>query len=829
MKRQNVRTLSLIVVTFTYLLLGAAIFDALESEFEISEDVRLKENAEILRIKYNITIDDFEKITQLGIQMKPYKAGTQWKFAGAFYFSTTVITTIGYGHSTPKTFGGKIFCMCYALPGIPLCLIMFQSIGERMNTIITYLLKKSNLMCKIHKLISQTHLMIVSFTIGSIVLTIGAIVFSRYEDWDYLDSFYYCFITLTTIGFGDFVALQRNNSLAKRPDYVAFSLIFILFGLTVVSSVMNLLVLRFLTMNTEDEKRDQLEAAVHAQELQRLRGDVICADKQNELQTSLLTQQLQGDDYERKQLNNYHNYNHSTYQQNINHNLINCNHIMSLSNSNCFIKTSPPPSSSSSSSTTTTTTTTTTIAMTSTVNNCLLINRHTDTYHMNSKNENLTKFKFCLICLKKFHPLSQSLVSLSSPGILNSSLTTVNDNSHENMLNKPISTNKTTATTSITYINDNNNNNNNSNNNNNNPFLINCVTGCQNEQSTTRHPILIYDEISQNVSSNLHQDNCSSELLNSSNSLQYDLCCRNRYIYPDYINSYRYNPYHSFHGSKYSPLIIERCSVDNCNCTNEKLRNHQYFISPKEYLVDNRQPEIIEGNETIESDNLSENKSSSFNDIDLIQSHFHLMSSFKPHTYDFNSPGHFSLPGRHKNTNEVMSTPVHSSLVAHVLKSHKHNFNNQYILPPRQSLNSQPPLSSGGETIHPLLSLSTHHHMDVLKSNQPLINPFPLEFLNSRSNENEIVLNSVPYFQCKRYPRVHQEQQMRMNEMNDYGEESVDFDKEYSNKRPNAHYYHDDILLTNDVSSIDDEIKFSADSSIFEVGQPVSTKRSASV
>uniref|UniRef100_A0A095ANL7 Potassium channel subfamily K member 9 n=1 Tax=Schistosoma haematobium TaxID=6185 RepID=A0A095ANL7_SCHHA len=94
MKRQNVRTLSLIVVTFTYLLLGAAIFDALESEFEISEDVRLKENAEILRIKYNITIDDFEKITQLGIQMKPYKAGTQWKFAGAFYFSTTVITTI---------------------------------------------------------------------------------------------------------------------------------------------------------------------------------------------------------------------------------------------------------------------------------------------------------------------------------------------------------------------------------------------------------------------------------------------------------------------------------------------------------------------------------------------------------------------------------------------------------------------------------------------------------------------------------------------------------------------------------------------------------------
>lgn len=34
MKKQNVRTISLIVCTFTYLLVGAAVFDALESETE---------------------------------------------------------------------------------------------------------------------------------------------------------------------------------------------------------------------------------------------------------------------------------------------------------------------------------------------------------------------------------------------------------------------------------------------------------------------------------------------------------------------------------------------------------------------------------------------------------------------------------------------------------------------------------------------------------------------------------------------------------------------------------------------------------------------------
>lgn len=34
MKKQNVRTVSLIVCTFTYLLVGAAVFDALESQHE---------------------------------------------------------------------------------------------------------------------------------------------------------------------------------------------------------------------------------------------------------------------------------------------------------------------------------------------------------------------------------------------------------------------------------------------------------------------------------------------------------------------------------------------------------------------------------------------------------------------------------------------------------------------------------------------------------------------------------------------------------------------------------------------------------------------------
>lgn len=83
------------------------------------------------------------------MKSEPHRAGQQWKFTGAFYYATTVLTTIGwenlpalamtvpefcrYGHSTPSTVSGKLFTMMYAMIGIPLGLVMFQSIGERVN------------------------------------------------------------------------------------------------------------------------------------------------------------------------------------------------------------------------------------------------------------------------------------------------------------------------------------------------------------------------------------------------------------------------------------------------------------------------------------------------------------------------------------------------------------------------------------------------------------------------------------------------------------------------------------------------------------------------
>lgn len=119
----------------------------------------------------------------------------------------------GYGHSTPVTIGGKAFCMAYAMVGIPLGLVMFQSIGERLNKFASVVIKRAKTYLRCQKTeATEMNLMLATGLLSSIIITTGAAVFSRYERWSYFDSFYYCFVTLTTIGFGDYVALQVNSS-----------------------------------------------------------------------------------------------------------------------------------------------------------------------------------------------------------------------------------------------------------------------------------------------------------------------------------------------------------------------------------------------------------------------------------------------------------------------------------------------------------------------------------------------------------------------------------------------------------------------------------------
>ncbi|CAL4116285.1 unnamed protein product, partial [Meganyctiphanes norvegica] len=276
MRRQNVRTLSLVVCTFTYLLIGAAVFDALESEEERNRDESIQEIRQALKWKYNISEYEYRVLETVIIERQPHKAGQQWKFAGALYFVTVVVAMIGYGHSTPATVAGKAFCIMYAVVGIPIGMIMFQSIGERLNKFTSIVIKKIKKTIGIANTdATDVNQLFVTGTLSSMIIAIGAAVFSHYEGWSYIDSYYYCFITLTTIGFGDFVALQKDSALTTKPGYVALSLVFILFGLTVVAASINLLVLRFMTINTADVKAGDYEMQDASRSVVTLDGELL--------------------------------------------------------------------------------------------------------------------------------------------------------------------------------------------------------------------------------------------------------------------------------------------------------------------------------------------------------------------------------------------------------------------------------------------------------------------------------------------------------------------------------------------------------------------------
>ena len=99
--------------------------------------------------------------------------------------------------------------MAYAIVGIPLCLIMFQSVGERLNYFASFCLQMFKKCLRLsNREVNQTELVFIGGVLAIAVITGGASMFSHYEGWTYFDSIYYCVITLTTIGFGDYVALQ---------------------------------------------------------------------------------------------------------------------------------------------------------------------------------------------------------------------------------------------------------------------------------------------------------------------------------------------------------------------------------------------------------------------------------------------------------------------------------------------------------------------------------------------------------------------------------------------------------------------------------------------
>ena len=58
-------------------------------------------------------------------------------FFQAIFFVITILTTIGYGHFAPVTMPGRLFCILFAIIGIPFTLSVIADMGQIIATLMT--------------------------------------------------------------------------------------------------------------------------------------------------------------------------------------------------------------------------------------------------------------------------------------------------------------------------------------------------------------------------------------------------------------------------------------------------------------------------------------------------------------------------------------------------------------------------------------------------------------------------------------------------------------------------------------------------------------------
>ncbi|KAG5892799.1 hypothetical protein JTB14_032673 [Gonioctena quinquepunctata] len=141
----------LLLALMCYTLVGGLIFRRLEYPAELS---RIKHFNTSMLYKRQYLIDfiinnthtsnmdyliskellEYEKLLQdsfvAGIPRFPEDDLEKWTTLKAVFFSSTVLTTIGYGHIVPMTTEGRAFCMVFALVGIPLTLTVIADWGR---------------------------------------------------------------------------------------------------------------------------------------------------------------------------------------------------------------------------------------------------------------------------------------------------------------------------------------------------------------------------------------------------------------------------------------------------------------------------------------------------------------------------------------------------------------------------------------------------------------------------------------------------------------------------------------------------------------------------
>ncbi|XP_071019847.1 potassium channel subfamily K member 13-like [Oncorhynchus clarkii lewisi] len=272
----NARFLMLAVFIILYLLCGAAVFSALEQPMEAEAKDRWAQRFEQFSQKNNLSkkeLDNFlrnyEEANLAGIRVDTIRP--RWDFTGAFYFVGTVVSTIGFGMTTPATISGKIFLIFYGLIGCASTILFFNLFLERVITVIAFVLKSCHERRHLRKAVLPQNgrrrlsegsgrggrgeglagwkpsvycVMLILGAAAILVSCCASAMYSAVEGWGYLDSLYYCFVAFSTIGFGDMVSSQMfayDEGNESQTAYRVGNFLFILTGVCCIYSLFNVI------------------------------------------------------------------------------------------------------------------------------------------------------------------------------------------------------------------------------------------------------------------------------------------------------------------------------------------------------------------------------------------------------------------------------------------------------------------------------------------------------------------------------------------------------------------------------------------------------------